>query len=399
MKSSIVFKRLSAAFVACLLAVCACAGAFAAEKPPRGYITAETEFYNAHREAVEHLAEGLYNMEESIDMSDFNILISDFPKLMKASFESNPDLFYIEQDYSWSCNYYSGSNYIYQVMPHYIYTADQVEEYKGQFYLKADYFLDMVSDDMSDFEKALVLHDALCTNSAYNVDKGTYDLMVNGEGRCFGYSQCYAYLLAQLGIKSEIVSGLGNGGAHQWVKVCLYGNYYNVDVTFDDPSVNGSDCMGFASHANFLMSDTLSTSNGHSDWTSAYSSDSTYDGLSIRSSDVPVVAAGGKLYTVDQDNAKLVSYDIANDSFTNIKELPARWTISGTTRYYPRNFSSIASSGDYLYYNGPEAIYAYNPATGEETVSADRLYCQTTLPLLFSSVRMRLPPPSTLLTV
>lgn len=355
------FKALSAAAIAAVMTGAAVTGVFAAEQTPRGYITTNTEFYLEHTDAVEYLASQLYKMETEIDVYDYRIPSSDFMTYCTTAFESNPDLFFLEQGHSWSGSTRNG--YVRLIRPPYIYSADQVEEYKGQFYLKADYFLDMVDDSMTDLEKAVVLHDAICTNSSYNVNKGTFDLMVNGEGRCFGYAQTYAYLLAQVGIKSEIVSGYGNGGSHQWLKVQIGGSYYNVDITFDDPTVNGSDKMGYASHRYFLISDDTLNSN-HSGYTTYYTSDSTYESLFVRNSTVPVVAVGGTLYTIDNDGAALVSYDIENNSTQTIKTLSDKWFISQYS-YYPGNYGTLAQSGDWLYYNDQKIVYAYNPVTGE----------------------------------
>ena len=37
------------------------------------------------------------------------------------------------------------------------------------------------------------------------------------------------------GIDCKVISGTANGGGHAWNKVKLEGDYYYIDVTWDDP--------------------------------------------------------------------------------------------------------------------------------------------------------------------
>ena len=45
--------------------------------------------------------------------------------------------------------------------------------------------------------------------------------MVEGWGKCEDYSRAYAYLLAQAGIKSELVTSSSMN--HEWMKIRLDG--------------------------------------------------------------------------------------------------------------------------------------------------------------------------------
>lgn len=94
---------------------------------------------------------------------------------------------------------------------------------------------------MSDYEKALVLHDALIERCAYDYGPNcytAYGALVDGSAVCQGYAEAYQLLLIRAGIPCMVVSGTGNGGPHAWNAVKMDGCWYYTDVTWDDPVGN-----------------------------------------------------------------------------------------------------------------------------------------------------------------
>lgn len=125
-------------------------------------------------------------------------------------------------------------------------------------------------------EKVKRLHDYLSANCRYSmVGYGTktmeyrtvYDALARGEAVCEGFVIAFRYLLLLAGIESkEIVSDMMH---HCWNYVCLGGNWYHVDVTFDNPVVEGAtaDSKKYMSHEFFLLSDAALIAKGkHHDW-------------------------------------------------------------------------------------------------------------------------------------
>jgi len=94
-----------------------------------------------------------------------------------------------------------------------------------------------ITDNMSDYEKALALHDWLIDNMVYQAvdeDVGTdytaYDAIVLGRGVCHGYAMGYAELLNAVGINNAYELGTD----HIWNMIELDGQWYHVDCTWDD---------------------------------------------------------------------------------------------------------------------------------------------------------------------
>ena len=242
------------------------AAAFAAEKTPAGTIdklaTNGSSFLSSSDKAgaLEAVRDGVLNYQSNIDIKDYRIKADDAGLLLDAVKSCYPETFCLAQTVYVSPTQIGGVSYISSVIPQY--QTSSAEEYNtmlSAFYAKADEYLSLVDDSMNDFTKAVVLHDAIVMNSEYYITKDgvsatPYTLMVEGWGKCEDYSRVYAYLLAQTGIKSELVDS--DSMNHEWIKIQLEGKYYEVDVTWDDPvsSKDKLDSPGRVSHDYFLFS-------------------------------------------------------------------------------------------------------------------------------------------------
>ena len=85
-----------------------------------------------------------------------------------------------------------------------------------------------------DYEKALWLHDYLTTHAYYDYNLEYYAesgvLMLN-KGVCDSYSRAYNLLLDEFSIGHIRVTSKD----HAWNAVCMEGEWYHVDTTWDDP--------------------------------------------------------------------------------------------------------------------------------------------------------------------
>ena len=93
-----------------------------------------------------------------------------------------------------------------------------------------------ITSDMTEFEKALALHDWLTSNadySSYRTFFGPEGVLVYGEGVCQSYASAYGMLLDKVGISHYAVTSAEMD--HTWNLIQLDGEWYHVDVTWDDP--------------------------------------------------------------------------------------------------------------------------------------------------------------------
>ncbi len=108
-----------------------------------------------------------------------------------------------------------------------------------------------ITDDMTDFEKELVIHDWIITYAAYDEDasnqwfegeidpnnENPYGLLYNKKAICYGYTSTFQLFMDLLEIECISVTGtvaVEDGDPHAWNKVKLDDGWYNVDVTWND---------------------------------------------------------------------------------------------------------------------------------------------------------------------
>lgn len=101
-------------------------------------------------------------------------------------------------------------------------------------------------DSLSDFNKVKIIHDYIINNASYDVNLekfSAYHNLINKSSTCQGYITIGYKMLTEAGIPCRIISGLGDGQSHGWNIVELDGKWYNLDLTWDDPLVEGTDLL------------------------------------------------------------------------------------------------------------------------------------------------------------
>lgn len=104
------------------------------------------------------------------------------------------------------------------------------------------YLHKIISDDMTNYEKAVACYDYIIKNTVY--DYGGWANPVNavledGYGTCTEYSYVYAAMLGYIGFDAKTVDGktamaAGGYGYHMWVEVTINGQVYVMDPQVDD---------------------------------------------------------------------------------------------------------------------------------------------------------------------
>lgn len=106
----------------------------------------------------------------------------------------------------------------------------------------------IIKPRMTETEKIRTVHNWIVCNTTYNdkyYDRGdsfnhVSNLLNNKTGVCQGYSVTFYIFMKQMGIPCTLVMGKTDNVSHAWNAVKLDGNWYYIDVTWDDPVVNGT---------------------------------------------------------------------------------------------------------------------------------------------------------------
>ncbi len=117
-----------------------------------------------------------------------------------------------------------------------------------------------ITDDMTDFEKEMEIIQYMVQNITYDFDNflsdtipetsyGAQGALLYGTAVCSGYTDTFTLLADACGLETMEVSGEGRGiggwGGHAWNKIKLDGEWYHVDVTWEDPIMNGDPENGY----------------------------------------------------------------------------------------------------------------------------------------------------------
>lgn len=161
----------------------------------------------------------------------------------------------------------------------YLVPASELDEERKRFEDRVEEALSWTDPSMSAAETAKAIHDFLVRNVSYDfksyvegeippLSATAYGALEKGKAVCGGYSRAFSTLLRRCGIESAIRGSSTMN--HEWNLVKIGVNWYNVDVTWDDPVsfATGQD-GGFydeVNHNNFLLSDAAIAEEGHYGW-------------------------------------------------------------------------------------------------------------------------------------
>ena len=148
-------------------------------------------------------------------------------------------------------HFWLGSSYSYvtanatctRIKPKYLMTGAVLEQAKKDFEAAADKILAGITGSMSELEREIYLHDTLAGMITYNSSThahNAYGALVEGIAVCEGYTEALQYQLQRAGICSFIALGYGINAStgsmekHSWNYVRIDGEFYHVDLTWDD---------------------------------------------------------------------------------------------------------------------------------------------------------------------
>lgn len=131
--------------------------------------------------------------------------------------------------------------YMFQVTAYYMTSKEQENEYKTKAAKVINSF--NFTPETSSYEKVKTIYEYICKNVSYDYshidDKEyylqytAYSALINKKAVCQGFANLFYYLCLSAGVDCRIITGISHGENHAWNIVCINGEYYNVDSTWD----------------------------------------------------------------------------------------------------------------------------------------------------------------------
>lgn len=182
------------------------------------------------------------NDKKVVAVGEGNLSASDASRALEAYLLDNPECFYINNKYQIGVAKFLNVSRI-KIQLEFTQNIKKIEDNKKALDAAADGVISsVISPGMTNYEKAVKLHDYLIQNVKYydyeNIEdipfeKHTaYGALVGREAVCDGISKAYSILLKKCGIQSAVVVGR-MADHHAWNKVKIDNYWYNIDVTSD----------------------------------------------------------------------------------------------------------------------------------------------------------------------
>ena len=144
-----------------------------------------------------------------------------------------------------------GNHTIIEYTPGIWMSLDDVREKRSEVQNVCDWLVAQTKE-MTDYQAALYFHDAIVNYTTYDhalLESGeptyesasgsAYGCFINHLAVCSGYSRAFQWLMKERGIDCFLIHGanLESGELHEWNCANIDGEYYYIDVTWDD-SIN-----------------------------------------------------------------------------------------------------------------------------------------------------------------
>ena len=216
----------------------------------------------------ENLKTGTYKIEFG---NEFQTLLShesgekelkeEYQSAIEALIYENPDIFYLDVTKLYiniekiskitgvKYNVYIDNGNDVSYFSDGFYSKEDIEKYEIQIEQVKNQIISSLQG-MDNYQKIKTIHNYLIDTIEYETDlskNNLYDIygaLVEKRCVCEGYAKAFQYLMNEIGIENAIVIGTGTNSkneteSHAWNYVELNGNWYAVDVTWDDPIITG----------------------------------------------------------------------------------------------------------------------------------------------------------------
>lgn len=293
----------------------------------------------------------------------------------------HPEIYYVKHENSM---FYIGYTYdpvthiISSINPVFVYTKEEIDAIDTEIENAAEFLIADITPDMSDIQKIYIVHDAIAANYEYDISLNyrTLDKMVlSHTGVCQSYAYLFKYVMDKIGI--ECVTVPSNMCDHMWNKVKVDGEWYNIDITYDDPLPNRSSNI---SHKCFLVNDAEIASidpSLHGGWNAQkWNMEPVEESQSTRFSNSALREVWGSSATVgnttycfskQNDICKIIfDENVLREDYTLLRDY--KWFQYGDNKAYYADsktmmtsyYSVLAKYNGKLYFNSPDKIYRYD---------------------------------------
>ncbi len=322
---------------------------------------------------------------EEVDIAHLGYTTVTLESEISRFFFTNPELFYVDNAYS---VYTAGEGGpVQKVKLRYLTTPAQAQAQLAFYNSVLDEVVAGIPTGATEFDKVLYLHDYLVQNYAYDYE-GLAEEQATGESVAVRDAYtffsgkvgvCQAYMLAMIALCEEAgISCLpvtSDAMSHAWNLVKVDGEWYHVDVTWDDAGgAQSAVYPSYVSYEYFLLSgEALYTGGRTAQWLASERSDSDkYDTAIWHKTTTCMQKYGTEYLCVVYDTVQKAPkiYKGSPEQMAAVQTLDAKW-YSGPQTYYQQAWASIVVWEDLMLVNTASGFLYYNAQTNVLTEATD----------------------------
>ncbi|MDR2940729.1 MAG: hypothetical protein LBV08_10500 [Clostridiales bacterium] len=169
-----------------------------------------------------------------------NVTEAEFSNIYEAVKYDNPEIFWL----NYYCNYYYDTNtsLVKEVSLNYNVTLYYLDKAKAEFKNSTQSVLELALEIEDKTSQIKFIHDILTNVNDYDnynaLDQSAYSAVVSKKSVCAGYAAAFQFYMQKLGVPCATIIGASEGTPHAWNIIKLDGDFYEIDVTWDDPVGN-----------------------------------------------------------------------------------------------------------------------------------------------------------------
>ncbi len=314
--------------------------------------------------AYTYLLQQLLAGEEEIDITEYGLTYEEAFDIYSKLYYSEAELFFLTGNLNIAYEERDGVRCAKRIKPVYD-ERETIAERLADFRLRAGEIADAVPAGLGELKTVAYIHDYIALHFTYDDNFENYDaysFLLEGTGVCQSYALLARYLLRQLGIAAECV--VSDGLRHEWNLVMIGGEWYHMDITWDDRNDDG--LLGQVDHRYFLGSDSDFRDGRHfhtDGWEAPAEADDTrYDRLFYEATSTFVFDDAGELYFVME--SAIMTYSEQSGRFTVLYTISDRWhTYGRPNEVWQGCYAGLAYLRGMLFFNTEGALWSFDLAT------------------------------------
>lgn len=183
---------------------------------------------------------------EDLLLWQYQLTPQQFQRVLYYYRNDHPEVYWLNSGFEYMEATVEGTTYIYSMQQSYLFSRSEIALYNSRLEERVNELLEGITDHMPMAQRERIVHDRLLLSAVYDTTyaaSNNHDLLgvlLYGTGVCESYARAFQYLMQRCGIPCILPTGASYAGElHMWNAVQLDGVWYQVDPTWNDPTVEG----------------------------------------------------------------------------------------------------------------------------------------------------------------